>query len=55
MTDRPAFTAPSQGFAFLAPAQDACEGDACLIPGAVNPAGPTSLLDGDVGDGRSEG
>lgn len=43
------------GFTFIAPTVDACEGDACLIPGA--PTGGTdlpSLLGGDVRDGRPE-
>jgi hypothetical protein len=47
--------APVGGFAFLAPAQDACEGDACIIPGASVEAGTASLVGGDVRDGRAEG
>jgi hypothetical protein len=48
-------SAPAGGFAFLAPAQDACEGDACVIPGASNETAAASLLRGDVRDGRVEG
>jgi hypothetical protein len=48
-------TVPAGGFAFFAPAQDACEGDACVIPGASEEAGAASLLGGDVRDGRVEG
>ncbi|PSL39613.1 hypothetical protein CLV49_3257 [Labedella gwakjiensis] len=51
------FSAPDGGFTFVAPAQDACEGDACLIPGATPSAAgeADSLLAGDVRDGRVEG
>jgi hypothetical protein len=50
-------SAPAGGFAFLAPAQDACEGDACVIPGAAVATateGVPSLLGGDVRDRRVE-
>jgi hypothetical protein len=32
------FSVPTGGLAFLAPAQEACEGDACIIPGAAETA-----------------
>lgn len=51
------FTVPAGGFAFLAASQDACDGDVCIIPGAVvapaDASGP-SFRGGDVGDGRLE-
>lgn len=55
MTAGNGLSAPIGGFAFLAPAQDACEGDACVIPGAsVATEGVPSLLGGDVRDRRVE-
>lgn len=54
MTDQ-GFAAPAGGFAYLAPTQDACEGDACIIPGATVASSDPSLLSGDIGDRRVEG
>lgn len=58
MTVENGFSVTTGGLAFLAPAQDACEGDACLIPGtsvATTAEGVPSLLGGDVRDRRVEG
>jgi hypothetical protein len=55
VSDTDAVGVPVGGFAFLAPAGDACEGDACVIPDPpmLRPGAP-SLLGSDVGDGRLE-
>jgi hypothetical protein len=56
MTPSDRFSAPASGFTFVAPTRDACEGDACLLPGASDDAGESaSLLRGDVRDRRAEG
>lgn len=56
MTTGTGFSAPIGGFTFVAPTQDACEGDACLLPGTTSVIPEdASLLAGDVRDGRVEG
>jgi hypothetical protein len=42
MTRSDRFTVPAAGFTFVAPSQDACEGDACLVPGVPGVAGDTA-------------
>ena len=37
MTSTERLAAPIGGFTFVAPSQDACEGDSCLLPGALAP------------------
>lgn len=55
MTSAGAFPVPAGGFTIVAPPQDACEGDACLVPQPATAGERDSLLGGDVRDGRVEG
>lgn len=54
MNARVELSIPVGGFTLVAPAQDVCEGDSCLLP-TPGVEGAPSLLAGDVRDGRAEG